>query len=80
VIILQYRNAGNSGERAESATHVGKTVLIEVYENADHQIGTIDLLNFFLLDGLDFHCSNLETGNFPCKDEMPETSTLRATS
>jgi hypothetical protein len=62
VIILQYRDARRSGERSESVTNDGKAVLIEVRENADHQIGAIDLLDLFLRflrDGFDFHCSNL---------------------
>jgi hypothetical protein len=62
VIILQYRDAWSSRQRAECVTHDGKAVLIEVREDADHQIGAIDLLDLFLRflrDGFDFHCSDL---------------------
>ncbi|HVQ21049.1 MAG TPA: hypothetical protein VMS23_08390 [Terrimicrobiaceae bacterium] len=62
MIVLQYRDARRSGERSESVTDDDKAVLIEVRQNADHQIGAIDLLDLFLRflrDGFDFHCSDL---------------------
>ena len=48
MIILQYHDSRRPGERSESVADDRQGRLIEFRQNADHQIGAIDLFDLFL--------------------------------